>query len=61
MNVANMTLYFEDLSVGNTFDAGRCTISKEGIFAFAERFGPQPFHVDEDAGADSLFGELISK
>lgn len=55
-----MTLYYEDLNTGDVFDAGEHTFSKEEIIEFALRFDPQPFHVDEDAAADSLFGELVA-
>lgn len=55
-----MTLYYEDLALSDTFNAGEYTLSKEEMIEFAERFDPQPFHVDEDAAAESLFGELVA-
>ncbi|WP_255195869.1 MaoC family dehydratase [Halorarius litoreus] len=55
-----MTLYFEDLSVGDTFETGGYTVNKDEIVEFAEQFDPQPFHVDEEAAKDSMFGELVA-
>ncbi|CAN5911432.1 MaoC family dehydratase [soil metagenome] len=53
-------LYFEDFQPGMAFDLGERTLSKEEIVAFAREFDPQPFHVDEEAAAESPFGGLIA-
>jgi acyl dehydratase len=55
-----MSLYFEDLAVGDRYEAGAYTIEKDEIVSFAEQFDPQPFHTDEEAAKDSLFGELVA-
>jgi acyl dehydratase len=55
-----MTRYFEDVTVGDTFEVGDYEMTKDGIIAFAEQFDPQPFHVDEEAAKDSMFGELVA-
>ncbi len=55
-----MPLYFEDLSVGDQYEVGEYTIGKAELIDFAEQFDPQPFHVDEDAAKDSVFGELVA-
>lgn len=55
-----MTTYFDDLEVGDTFEAGSYTLGKDEIIAFAEQFDPQPFHVDEEAAKESMFGELVA-
>jgi acyl dehydratase len=52
--------YFEDIQVGETFELGRHTFTADEIKAFAHRFDPQPFHVDEDAAAQSHFGALAA-
>ena len=52
-------LYVEDLSVGQTWDAGRVTFTEEGIVAFAEEFDPQPFHVDPES-AGNHFDDVIA-
>jgi acyl dehydratase len=55
-----MTVYFEDLTVGDTQTLGSATMPKSDIVEFARQFDPQPFHVDEEAAADSAFGELVA-
>ena len=53
-------LYLEDLHVGRTFTTGSVTVTTEAIKAFARDYDPQPFHLDEDAAGDSLFGGLAA-
>jgi len=53
-------LYLDDLHVGQTFVTGSVTVSAEAIKAFAREYDPQPFHLDEDAARDSLFGGLAA-
>src|SRR6185437_585311 len=55
-----MPLYFDDLTLGQRFVTGSVTMSAEAIRAFAAQFDPQPFHLDEQAGRDSLFGGLVA-
>lgn len=55
-----MTKYFEDLETGDTFEVGSYTVTKSEIIDFAEQFDPQPFHVDEQAAKESMFGELVA-
>jgi acyl dehydratase len=52
--------YFEDFEPGQDIDLGTCTVTEDEILAFARRFDPQPFHVDEAAAKESPFGELIA-
>lgn len=53
-------LYLEDLFVGQTFQGGPVTVTAEAIKAFAAQYDPQPFHLDEEAAKDSLFGGLAA-
>ena len=39
---------------------GSYTFDEEHIIHFAERFDPQPFHVDTEAAKNSLFGGLCA-
>jgi acyl dehydratase len=55
-----MTLYYEDLAIGDTYETGGYTVTKAEIIDFAEQFDPQPFHVDEEAAAESMFGGLVA-
>ncbi|WP_440763282.1 MaoC family dehydratase [Natronorubrum sp. DTA7] len=55
-----MTRYYEDLAVGDVYETGSYTVTKEEIVDFAEQFDPQPFHLDEEAAEESMFGELVA-
>lgn len=52
--------YFEDFHPGQVIDLGSKTVSEEEIIAFATQFDPQPFHVDHDAAAESIFKSVIA-
>ena len=52
--------YFEDFAVGTRVEVGSVTVSEAEIIDFATRFDPQPFHVDHDAAAKSMFGGIIA-
>jgi acyl dehydratase len=52
--------YFEDITVGERVVVGRHTFTADEIKAFALRFDPQPFHVDEFAAERSHFGRLAA-
>jgi acyl dehydratase len=50
-------VYLEDLAVGQRFAAAAATpIEATAIKRFAAEFDPQPFHLDESAGKDTLLG-----
>jgi len=53
-------LYLDDLSPGQRFTSASLAIDAEAIKAFARQFDPQPFHLDEEAAAASLFGGLAA-
>jgi acyl dehydratase len=55
-----VTRYFEDFVVGDTFELGDTTMTRESMLAFATQYDPQPFHVDEEKALDSVFGGLIA-
>jgi acyl dehydratase len=52
--------YFEDIAVGEVHQLGQHTFTAAGIKAFAQRFDPQRFHMDEEAAARSHFGALCA-
>ena len=52
--------YFDDFAVGQTFGSGRRKIDKDAIKRFACEFDPQPFHLDEAAARDTMFGGLVA-
>ncbi|MEO8935297.1 MAG: MaoC family dehydratase [Burkholderiaceae bacterium] len=51
---------FEDFEVGRVIACGPRTVTAEEIIAFAKQFDPQAFHVDEEAGKQSIYGSLIA-
>jgi acyl dehydratase len=52
--------YFEDIVVGERMPVGSHTFRADEIKAFAARFDPQPFHLDEKAAERSHFGALCA-
>src|SRR6266567_6240928 len=52
--------FLEDFAVGQTFRSGRLQIDRERIKTFAAEFDPQPFHLDEDAARNTIFGGLAA-
>lgn len=51
-------LYYEDLAPGQVYRTGSVAVTREEMLAFASRYDPQPFHLDEAAGRKSLFGGM---
>ena len=56
----NGKLFLDDLHVGQRFSSGAHAIEEQQIKAFAGAFDPQPFHLDEDAAKETLFGGLAA-
>jgi len=50
--------YFEDLEVGARQSFGQYHVTREEVIAFASRYDPQPFHLDDEAAAATYFGRL---
>jgi acyl dehydratase len=53
-------LYFEDFPPGDVRESPGRTVTREEIVAFAREFDPQPFHTDEAAAAQTIYGGLIA-
>lgn len=53
-------LAFEDLTPGRVFELGTTVVDRDEMVAFARRFDPQPFHLDDEAAKTSLFGALAA-
>jgi acyl dehydratase len=58
--VALTERYFEDFAVGQTFSSGRRLVTEEEIKRFAAEYDPQPFHLDDEAARQSIFGGLAA-
>ncbi|ADO71321.1 MaoC family dehydratase [Stigmatella aurantiaca] len=52
--------YFEDFHVGQVHEAGPHKVSREEILAFAQKFDPQSFHLDDEAGRRTIYGGIIA-
>jgi acyl dehydratase len=52
--------YFEDLTEGERLRCQPVLMTRERIIDFAEEFDPWPFHTDENAGDDSIFGGIVA-
>ena len=52
--------FFEDIKVGDRAELGSHTFTADEIKAFARKFDPQPFHLDEAAAKNSFFGALAA-
>lgn len=55
-----MTRYWHDIQPGERFETGQLTLSKRDILEFAAAFDPQPYHLDSEAAATSIFGGLCA-
>lgn len=53
-------MHLEDFQPGQTFDLGSIEVTHDQVVDFAKQFDPQPFHIDIDAGGQSIFGGLIA-
>ena len=51
-------VYFEDLELGQTAKFGRYEVTRDEVIRFAEAYDPQPFHLSDEAAAQTHFGRL---
>jgi acyl dehydratase len=52
--------WFDDISVGEVFEAGPHLMEEQRIIEFAAEFDPQRFHLDPAAAKESIYGGLIA-
>ena len=50
--------YYEDIEIGRSQTFGRYEVTREEVMDFASKYDPQPFHLDDDAAAQTHFGRL---
>jgi len=53
-------LYFEDFPPGDVRESPPRAVTRDEIVAFARQFDPQPFHLDDEAAARSIYGGLLA-
>ncbi|MDG5749413.1 MaoC family dehydratase [Qipengyuania sp. XHP0207] len=51
-------IYFEDIEVGSRQSFGRYEVTREEVIDFASKYDPQPFHLDDEAAAQTHFGRI---
>ncbi len=51
-------VYFEDLEVGSKAAFGRYEVTREEVIRFASAYDPQPFHLSDEAAAQTHFGRI---
>ena len=51
-------IFYEDLHIGTVRKFGRYEVSRDEVLEFAEKYDPQPFHLDDEAAAQTHFGRL---
>lgn len=54
------TAFFEDVQVGTVLEFGSKKMTRQEIIDFAKKYDPQPFHIDEEAAKDSIYGDVIA-
>lgn len=53
-------LYYEDLEVDDRYELRGWTVTRGELTDFAKQWDPQPFHIDETAASESMFGGLVA-
>lgn len=51
-------IYFEDLELGVEQTYGSVEVTREEVIDFARKYDPQPFHLSDEAAAQTYFGRL---
>ena len=52
--------YFDDIHVGDETEFGHYDVTREEILEFARKYDPQPFHLSDEAAAQTYFGRLAA-
>ena len=58
MNSDDGLVYFEDLEIGAKASFGHYEVTREEVIDFASKYDPQPFHLSDEAAAQTHFGRL---
>ncbi len=51
---------WEDLPVGTVIELGSFGVDRDEVIDFASKYDPQPFHLSDEAAAQSMFGRLAA-
>ena len=50
--------FYEDIAVGQKSAFGHYEVTREEVIDFAQKYDPQPFHLDDEAAAKTHFGRI---
>ncbi|MBO9504718.1 MaoC family dehydratase [Qipengyuania flava] len=50
--------FYEDIAVGQQSAFGHYEVTREEVIDFAQKYDPQPFHLDDEAAAKTHFGRV---
>ena len=53
-------IYFEDLELDKERYFGSYEVTREEVLDFARKYDPQPFHLSDEAAAETHFGRLAA-
>ena len=53
-------IYFEDLVIGEEKTFGHYDVTRDEVLEFARKYDPQPFHLSDEAAAQTHFGRLAA-
>ena len=53
-------LYLDDIQPGMKRSFGRYEVTRDEVLDFARRYDPQPFHLSDEAAAETHFGRLAA-
>ncbi|RIX27304.1 MaoC family dehydratase [Sphingomonas edaphi] len=53
-------IYFEDLEIGAETVFGTYEVTRDEVLEFARKYDPQPFHLSDDAAAETHFGRIAA-
>ena len=51
-------IFYEDLEIGMTRSFGGYEVTREEVIDFASKYDPQPFHLSDEAAAQTHFGKI---
>ena len=52
--------YADDYNADDLFDLGTYDVTREDIIEFSRKYDPFPFHIDDHAAQETVFGGIIS-
>ena len=53
-------IHYEDVEIGVEERFGHYPVTREEVIAYALKFDPQPFHLDDEAAAKTHFGRIAA-